>query len=170
METYLRYFLIFAFLFSISCDMKNVENYSDELSGEWLLEFKREGEVPGQLFIWKFKPLSKTSGEYEFYWKADYPIKGSFVVITGEKGTYRIDHNVLFPTPKKFGSQQAEPLSEVFYDTIIWYGPGDPEFELFQATDSVGISIEENNLILKMDNNADGDWLDEDEVSVFKAI
>jgi hypothetical protein len=160
--------LFIAVLFISSCNVKTDKQLSNELAGEWVLEFNREGEIPGQFFLWKFDPMDKNSGNYEFYWKADYPVKGNFVVITGEKGTYRIEDDVLYPTPRKFGSQQAEPMSEIFYDTIIWYGPGDPEFELFQATDSIGISTKGSELILRMDNNGDGDWLDEDEETVFK--
>jgi hypothetical protein len=162
--------LITAFVLIItSCNSGNNKNLKNDLSGEWVLEFKRDGEIPGQLFIWKFEPDNNKSGEYEFYWKADYPVKGDFVVITGEKGKYTIENNILYPLVKTYGSQQAEPMSEVFYDSIVWYKPGNPRFELFQATDSIGIELQGDILKLKMDNNADGSW-NGDEISDFKRM
>lgn len=169
LKLFISIFLLSSFLFSCKeiQDRKTGKRNFSGLGGEWVLKYKREGEVPGQIFSWKFVPENRQSGNYEFYWKADYPVKGKFVVITGEKGTYRIKDDILFPVTKNFGSQQAEPMSDIFYDSVKWYSPGDPQFELFQATDSIGFNLKGDVLLLKIDNNGDGDWEDDDEITEF---
>ena len=163
------YYLLLLLLIVTSCKNPGKENRKSagKLQGTWVLQFGRDGEIPSQLFKWEFMHETRKKGNYEFYWIADYPVKNTFSTITAEKGSFRIEGDRAYLEPIMFGTQQAEPMSEVFYDSIVWFERGDPRFDQFQSTDSMGFEQRNDSLILKIDINGDGDWTDPDEVTAF---
>ena len=57
MKNILGLILVLFALSVLSCNVNSEKSVHNNISGQWVLEFKRDGQIPGQYFIWKFEPL-----------------------------------------------------------------------------------------------------------------
>ena len=60
-------FFVTSFLFSQN-EKTVKENIPDNLQGSWVIEMPGEGQVPSQIFRWKFSKIETNNGECEFHW------------------------------------------------------------------------------------------------------
>ena len=97
------------------------------------------------------------SGKYEFYWVADVDTFG-YVILSAERGNFKVDPDEVFMTPSEFGTEQVSPGVPQFYDTTMWYDSNDPEFSLFGYDEKCGFHIEDNKLHWKVDENGNGEY------------
>lgn len=155
----------------LSCDKKEAEDphnqIPNKLVGSWLNETFREGEIPAQQFWWVFNKNDEFNGTFEWYWKVDYPVEYIFTVVGAAKGTFTVDNIFIFPLPNRFGSQLVDLMSNEFYESVMWYSPGDEFYELFEFYESVQFEVNGNTLVCGTDENGDGDFTDNDESLIF---
>ena len=117
---------------------------------------------------WIFDKENAVTGNFEFYWKVDYPVENIFTVAGAAKGTFTVDNDYLFPSPTQFGSQLIDlDMENGFYDSVMWYSPGDEFYELFEFWESFHFEVNGNTLVCGTDDNGDGDFTDEEENMTF---
>jgi len=89
------------------------------------------------------------------------------------KGSISVSGNMMTVTIAEIGMSSLNAVTGMPTGTIVSYKEGSPEFEtiLSQSEQSKTFeseySVSGDKLTLKTDNNNDGDYLDEDEVTVY---
>ena len=157
----------------VTSHFSNVKNETlqteipDDLFGSWKIEQIGEGEIPSQIFRRVYKKTNKNEGVTEFQWLFKRAEDRDYLAVGVSVGNFTIQGDIVTVINTKFGSQQAEPMSDVFYDTIKWYYPGDLNYEKSPKKEVYSVELKGNILIVKTDNNGDGDYDDEYEVDEY---
>jgi len=171
MKTYIIYLLIIIIFVALACSGEDEEQIipahqiPDELIGSW--RFEDSENWPGQFYHKIFDKSNATIGDYESYWIADVPQNGGMTIIAAEKGTYSTTTIEIHAVPSTFGTEQIMTQHMEFYDTTVWYYPGDTQFNIFEYESKFGYVLKDSILILKFDINDDGDYNDNGEALEF---
>lgn len=138
-----------------------------DLYGTWVLELPGEGEVPSQQMKFVFHKNQTTSGTSEFWWNVKWTGASDYTTIGVTKGIFTLDEDEITVKLTRAGSQQKEPMSDIFLDSIVWYGPDDELFGKFPREEKYTFRLEKNTLFILEDENGDGDTDDEGEASAY---
>ena len=159
-------FFITPLLFS-----QNEEAVYDEipenLIGSWVIEELGEGQIPSQIFRWKFSKLTQKTCESEFHWLFKRQEDSDYITVAVLVSDLHVKGDKFFTKTKKAGSMQKEPGKMEFYGVIKWHLPGDDLFEKYPKEGSNLFKIKGDVLILQEDHNGDGDFEDEGETQKY---
>jgi len=160
-------FFVTSFLFSQN-EKTVKEVIPDNLQGSWVIEMLGEGQRPSEIFRWKFSKIEINNGECEFHWLFKRQEDQDFITVGVAVYDFYIDAGKIQGKMTKAGSQQIKPMVMEFYDETKWYYPGDEFFENFGMKEiGAEFELKNNLLILKEDNNGDGDYDDEGETQSY---
>lgn len=160
-------FFITPLLFSQSENI-DIEKIPDQLIGSWVIDQPGEGQIPSQIFRWKFKKTTSNKGECEFHWLFKRQEDPEYITVGVAVYDFYIIGNRIKGEITKAGSQQKQAMVMEFYDEIKWYLPGDEYYEKFGMKEiNSEYEIKENVLILFEDNNKDGDYEEDGEVQKY---
>mgnify|MGYP001827261188 CR=1 FL=1 len=164
--TYLL-FLVALLISSCSKDSNNdPPSGIDELYGAWIHEtLGDEPGIPDQKFNLVFTESNVGDDLYEFYWSATDSL-GVYFVVACEAGTFTAVGDLLFGEADRVGGQW-DPFNDILHDTIVWYYPGDPIFDLYDTFESVGYELVDDDLLIKSDDNENGVF-DDDEITLYR--
>ena len=155
------WFCMTLFLFSQNDDGNDIP---DDLMGNWVIEQPGEGEIPSQIFRWKFSKTNSKTGECEFHWLFKRQEDKNFITVGILVSDFSVNNNEISTKLTKVGSMQKEPMKMSFYDEVKWYYPGDSLFEKTDSKESTfQYEIKDNKFIVLEDHNNDGDYEDEGE-------
>jgi hypothetical protein len=159
--------LLFLMLLDCSKNEQEVEIKQpiniEDLSGVWVHEMEWYGGGPEQALVWIFKECFADSGYFEWHWEAMHPNPFIYTTIAAARGNFLLVKNEIQLIITHFGSQQKEPMSAVFYDSVVWYSPDHQMYELYEFNLMVKCEISGDTLWVSTDENYDGDYLDADE-------
>ena len=155
------FFFVMPFVFSQSNPTSDIP---DNLLGSWIIEQSGEGQVPSQIFRWKFSKIDSKKGECEFHWLFKRQEDKDYIAVAILVSDFSVNESEISTNLTKVGSMQKEPMKMEFYNEVKWHFPGD---SLFEKTDNkqstFSYEIENNMFIVKEDYNKDGDFDDEGE-------
>ena len=136
----------------------------DNLLGSWVIEQPGEGQVPSQIFRWKFNKKTQKQGECEFYWMFKRQEDKEYITVAVAVYDFHVVASKIYGKMTKAGSQQKQAMVMEFYDEVKWYNPGDEFYDKFGMKEINTEFVIKNNLLnLLEDNNGDGDYDDEGE-------
>ena len=139
----------------------------DNLIGTWVMEIKGEGEIPSQMMKYVFRNDDSDGNVCEFHWLFKRSPDKEYITVGVEYGYLKVGSKIFQSKTFKAGSQQVQPMEMKFDDTIKWYYPGDDRYEQFPKGQTARYEIQGNKLIIKNDDNGDGDYDDEGELQVY---
>lgn len=170
MKNLLQCLLCLVMFFLVSCEKENDNDepleIPDEIVGDWVNESLVTWPQQDEIISLNLKKCDLLIGSFDFLWIEEYPEENHMTVGAAAKGTFVFKSNKLIFSPTDFGSEIDIDTFEIL-DTTKWYTPGDPEFQLFEFFPPVKYECKGNSLILKVDENNDGDYDDEGESFVF---
>jgi hypothetical protein len=152
-----------------SCEKENNNeplDIPDEIVGDWVNESLATWPQQDEIISFNFNKIDLLNGSFDFLWIKEYPEENHMTVVAAAKGTFVFKSNKLIFTPTEFGSEIHPDTFEIL-DTTKWYTSNDPEFQLFEFFPPVKYECQGNSLILKVDDNNDGDYDDDGETIVF---
>ena len=147
----------------------NKEVIPDSLIGTWMIDapgqfLEGQGEVPSQIFKWKFSKMEAKKGAGEFHWLFKRQEDKDFITVFVAVYDFYIEEGKIHGNMVKGGSQQKEAMVMEFYDEIKWSYPGDERFKKFgNKKIKPAFEINSDFLFLLEDHNGDGDFEDEGE-------
>lgn len=160
--------ILMALLIS-SCSKDNNDGPSQDIEGlygAWIHEILGdEPGIPDQKFNLLFTESSPGDDLYEFYWSATDSL-GVYFVVACEAGTFTAVGDLLYGEANRVGGQW-DPFNDILHDTIVWYYPGDPIFDLYDTFESVGYELVDDGLLIKSDENENGVF-DDDEITLYR--
>jgi len=160
-------FFITPLLFSQSENIE-IEKIPEQLIGSWVLDQPGEGQIPSQIFRWKFKKITSNEGECEFHWLFKRQEDPEYIAVGILVSDFSVVDNTIRTSLTKVGSMQKKPMKMEFYDQVKWYYSGDSLFEMTDDKKGVFLfEIKEDVLIIFEDNNKDGDYEDDREVTKY---
>lgn len=130
-------------------------NIPEDLLGTWTYEIQGEGETPSQLFKYTFREDGSNGGIYEYQTLVKWPQFNEYIAVDIMEGQVQVTDDVLTTSLIRVGQQQG--------DTIQWYYPGSLMYENTPKEEHYSFKLRSKKLILMKDENADGDYKDEEE-------
>lgn len=172
MKTKVRMMLLAFIVIFFACkdddDVNPDEIIPDELAGTWINEVDEPwaGHTT-EYYLLSLEKVDSENGLFENIWVADYPEENVLLVLEGSKGTFTVNKNIIYLVTTHFGTQIA--LDDVtIYDTTMWWGEEDPEFDNFvQEDDAVLFEVNGNTLICTLDEDNNGSFNDEEDETIF---
>jgi hypothetical protein len=164
-----RQFIVFLFVLTFFYACKKDEDNPDYV-GTWVAT----GTLTEDTLILEMKDVMTFSkNTFSDIWQIKDPDTNEWIDFFGLKGTISLSGNIMNVTIKEIGMSTFDMISGMPTGNIVYYNDSQNQFSTLISQSGMAATFESeytitgNNLTLRTDNNDDGDYNDENEVTIY---